>query len=58
MARGAGQVARNVVLEDLLEWVQWSPEDLAERLNVLAVLDLGTQLHLRPARIMQRAPTS
>jgi len=48
MAGGAGQVARNVVLEDLLGRVQWSPEDLAERLNALAaMLDLGTQMHRR-----------
>lgn len=48
MAGGAGRVARNVVLEDLLGRVQWSPEDLAERLNALAaMLDLGTQLHPR-----------
>lgn len=48
MAGGAGRVARNVVLEDLLGRVQWTPEDLGERLNALAaMLELGIQMNSR-----------
>ncbi|MGQ0776042.1 MAG: hypothetical protein ACT4NY_16735 [Pseudonocardiales bacterium] len=48
MAGDVGQGPRNVVLADLLGQVQWTPEDLAQRLNALAaMLDLGIQMHRR-----------
>ncbi|MGH8919820.1 MAG: hypothetical protein ACRD0H_16065, partial [Actinomycetes bacterium] len=42
------QVARNAALEGLLAQAQWTPEELAERLNALAaMLELGIQLNPR-----------
>lgn len=51
MAGDAGRVARNVVLESLLTRVQWTPQDLAERLNALAaMLELRSQMNPRTAQ--------
>ncbi|MGH3912414.1 MAG: hypothetical protein ACRDTC_03225 [Pseudonocardiaceae bacterium] len=41
------QAARNVVLEGLLARVQWTPEQLAERLNALAAM-LGLDVEVNP----------